>query len=109
VSARRWERKLIVVTGAASGIGAATVHLFAREGARVLALDCNDCQCGEAAAPGVHYVRHDVSMQSDWQTLAQTISADGETVDALVNNAGIHLQSTIQPSICTNTFIESIS
>ena len=35
------EQKVVVITGAASGIGRASLHAFAAEGARVLAVDVN--------------------------------------------------------------------
>ena len=60
--------KVALVTGGASGIGAATVRLFAAEGARVLAVDVQDA-LGEALAKelgdAVAYQRADVSREDD--------------------------------------------
>lgn len=73
--------KVAVVTGAASGIGAATTALFAAEGATVLALDVAEV----GPAPGVRPVRCDVS---DEDQVAAALGRIGP-VDVLVNQAGI--------------------
>ncbi|HTZ06446.1 MAG TPA: SDR family oxidoreductase [Gaiellaceae bacterium] len=72
--------KVVVVTGGASGQGAAEAAWLAREGATVAAVDV-------AEAPDVR--RLDVSRAEDWAELAARLEEDHGRVDALVNNAGI--------------------
>lgn len=83
--------KVAVITGAASGIGRATVELFVAEGARVLAADIDDegGQALEDAFPGlVRYQRCDVTSEDD---IAVAMEIAGQTfggIDVLFNNAG---------------------
>lgn len=87
--------KVVIVTGAAAGIGRATVRGFAREGAKVAAWDVVDTQTEallqevEAAGGEGRFRRVDVT-RSDEVTLAveETVAAWGR-VDILVNNAGV--------------------
>ena len=95
MSAERFEGRVALVTGAASGIGRATCLRLAGEGARVVATDLQD-EAGEDVAAGIRdaggeaiFVHHDVSDQADWEAaLAATREAFGQ-LDVLVNNAGI--------------------
>jgi 3alpha(or 20beta)-hydroxysteroid dehydrogenase len=73
---RRVEGKIVVVTGAASGQGAAEAAALAAEGATVIATDVNE-------SDGVR--RLDVSRPEDWRALADEVGR----IDGLVNNAGI--------------------
>jgi NAD(P)-dependent dehydrogenase (short-subunit alcohol dehydrogenase family) len=79
----RLEGKVCFVTGASGGIGAASVELFAREGASVAGVD------RQAGAPG------DLSLQADVTDEQQVSEALGATrerfgrIDVLFNNAGI--------------------
>ncbi len=85
--------KVAIVTGGASGIGAATLHRFAAEGARVVCADIND-DAGEAtvaavrAAGGIAEFRHtDVTAISDLQrTVAFAVERFGG-LDIMHNNA----------------------
>jgi len=84
--------KVAIVTGAASGMGAATVRLFVREGAKVMATDILEAAgrtlAGELGS-GVRFETHDVSSETDWGRVVEaTLKAFGK-VDILINNAGV--------------------
>lgn len=89
----RFEGKVVVVTGAASGIGAATAKLFAREGGRIAAADLtapSDTVAAIRAIGGQAIgVQGDMSSGTTAERLvAETLAAYGQ-IDVLINNAGI--------------------
>jgi NAD(P)-dependent dehydrogenase (short-subunit alcohol dehydrogenase family) len=82
-----------LVTGGSSGLGAATVRLFASEGARVYSADVN--AKGEDLAASlrderldVRFVALDVTSEDAWEAAIAEVTADGG-LDILVNNAGL--------------------
>jgi 3alpha(or 20beta)-hydroxysteroid dehydrogenase len=83
----RVESKVVVVTGAAGGQGAAEAQALAGEGATVIAADvaAEDPGLGDDIA----YRRLDVSQQEEWRALATWLKETHGRVDGLVNNAGI--------------------
>ena len=86
--------KVVVVTGAAQGQGAAEVAALVREGATVVATDVADEPTDLVAslkeAPGEVYYRWlDVSRPEAWGDLRAWIEQNHQRVDGLVNNAGI--------------------
>jgi NAD(P)-dependent dehydrogenase (short-subunit alcohol dehydrogenase family) len=87
--------KVVVVTGAGSGIGKATLEAFAREGARVHAVDVQGERAAGVAealrAEGFAAVSHTVDMTSAQAVLelAERIFASEGRVDILHNNAGV--------------------
>lgn len=90
-----WTGKVVVVTGGAVGIGAATATLFAKQGASVVLMDLNDGAAEalvaqlKGAGANALYVRGNVSLETDVRLLTEkTLSAFGR-IDGLVNNAGI--------------------
>ncbi|MGH8561551.1 MAG: SDR family NAD(P)-dependent oxidoreductase, partial [Nevskiales bacterium] len=94
----RLKDKVAIVTGGARGMGAATVRLFAQEGAKVVIADLLDTD-GEKLAQELKgsaiFVHHDVSDEASWRSVIdKTVTAFG-AIDVLVNNAGVLLFKTI--------------
>lgn len=90
-----FEGKVALVTGAASGIGLATVKRFARLGAKVVLSDIAD-EAGEKAADEIRadgaeaiYIHADVSNYDDVAGLMRQIDENFGRLDFAFNNAGI--------------------
>jgi len=83
--------KVAVITGAASGIGEATVELFVEQGARVLAADLN-AEAGAALAarlgPAVRFMRCDVTDCAQLKAAIDCAAAHFGGLDILFSNAG---------------------
>jgi len=94
----RFAGKVAIVTGAASGIGAATALRLAAEGARVVIADIQD-ERGEAVAAEIKaaggtalYCHCDVSALADWRTLADRAVRQLGRIDIVHNNAYTEVQ-----------------
>lgn len=99
---RRLEGRVALVTGASSGIGAATARRLAQEGATVMLTDVQD-ELGAQVAQGVvdlgsvaGYLHLDVSSQRDWETAIETTVETYGRLDILVNNAGMGDLATLE-------------
>ena len=83
--------RVAIITGGASGIGAATSRLFAHNGARVVIGDLQS-DLGETLArelsPNVVFQRADVSNEDDVRTLVSRAEASFGRLDCIFNNAG---------------------
>jgi NAD(P)-dependent dehydrogenase (short-subunit alcohol dehydrogenase family) len=99
-------KKNVLVTGGASGIGLAIVRRFAQEGDNVIILDYNQAS-GEAIAQelqaeglAVSFFQADVSNQSQINEVVGQISG---TIDVLINNAGVshvgNLEQTVESEL----------
>lgn len=92
---RRFEDRLVLVTGGAAGLGRAIALRFAREGARLALVDIDEAGMKETAAQiealGTTCSTHrlDLSSEPDIQAFAADFCAANEKLDVLINNAGL--------------------
>lgn len=88
---RRFESRVVVITGGARGIGRATALRFAREGARVAVLDIDEAAARETAeAIDALAFACDVSDRKSIQDAVQATIARWGQLDVLFANAGIY-------------------
>ena len=87
--------RVVVVTGAARGIGAAIAARFAEEGSRVVALDLAFPDEAAEGAPTVDQVVCDVADPDSVHRAVEAVVERHGTIDVLVNNAGIVADSTV--------------
>jgi NAD(P)-dependent dehydrogenase (short-subunit alcohol dehydrogenase family) len=87
--------KVAIISGAASGMGAATARRFAKEGARVIVGDILEDEgrqvVSEIVAAGgtAEFMRLDVTDEAAWRGVVEATAAKWGRLDILVNNAGI--------------------
>src|SRR5262249_50229359 len=98
----RVEGKVIVVTGAAQGIGFACAKMLAEEGASVVLADMKEAEGREAAArieaagDKAIFVRADVTSESDCAHLTEEAVRAFGCIDGLLNNAGWYPRATLE-------------
>jgi len=98
----RVEGKVIVVTGAAQGIGFACARMLAEEGASVVVSDVRQAE-GEAAVARIEaqggvarFIRADVTSEADCANLMDETARLCGRIDGLVNNAGWFPRGTLE-------------
>ena len=88
----RLQHKVAIITGGASGIGAAAARRFVAEGARVMVSDI-DADGGEALAgqlgAAAAFEPHDTASESDWERVIESTRCSFGGLDVLLNVAGV--------------------
>lgn len=91
--------KVAIITGAASGQGAAEARLFAAEGARVIVADIDargQAVADEIGASQARFIHLDVADEANWSKLVADTQQAFERIDILVNNAAIYGRASLQ-------------
>ncbi|CAI2162745.1 12539_t:CDS:2 [Funneliformis geosporum] len=98
------QEKVVVITGASSGIGAALAYEFARQGATLIlcarqidllanvSKECKEKYC----AKNVLIQKVDVTSETDVMRLVETVDAAYSKIDCLVLNAGVSMGETLE-------------
>ncbi len=88
----RLDGKVAIITGAASGMGAATARMFVREGAKVVIADRLEHEGRQVAAaigPAARFELLDVTDEDNWAAVVAATVRHFGSLSVLVNNAGI--------------------
>lgn len=99
---KRFDNKVVLITGASSGIGKALVFEFARRGATISAGARSADQLDEirsillADGKEILTLKTDVSIETDCRNLVQQTIAKFGRIDVLVNNAGISMRALFE-------------
>ena len=108
----RLEGKVVVITGGASGIGAASVRLFAEEGAKVVLADLQ-YEKGKALASeldgSVEFMHTDVTVENDVERLVRYAVTNFGRLDCIFNNAGIAGAVGPIESVTVDAFDKTVS
>jgi NAD(P)-dependent dehydrogenase (short-subunit alcohol dehydrogenase family) len=91
-------RELIVVTGASTGMGAATARELARRGFHVLAGVRRDIDADALRGDGIEPHILDITVENDVAAIAERVAGDlqGRPLRALINNAGVAINAPVE-------------
>lgn len=87
------ENRVMMITGAAGGIGRATVKVFAESGWRVIGVDRH--AFGDSFPTNGLFIQADISDGSQLETIFEKAKAFTDTLDALINNAALQIAKPI--------------
>jgi NAD(P)-dependent dehydrogenase (short-subunit alcohol dehydrogenase family) len=83
------ETRIMLITGAAGGIGRATVNVFAEQGWRVFGVD-RQPKYDEFPSDGC-YIQADISLPEQLENIYEQVKAETDYLDAVVNNAAVQI------------------
>jgi glucose 1-dehydrogenase len=86
-------KRTVLITGAAGGIGRASVHLFTQAGWQVVGVD--RAPFGEPFPDTGCFIQADIAEPSDLQAIFSQVQAFTDRLDALVNNAAIQISKPL--------------
>jgi NADP-dependent 3-hydroxy acid dehydrogenase YdfG len=84
------EPKVVLITGASSGIGQATARLLAQQGFTIFGTSRNPSSMERI--PGIEALRLDVRVDESAKTCVETLLKRAGRLDILINNAGYELR-----------------
>jgi NAD(P)-dependent dehydrogenase (short-subunit alcohol dehydrogenase family) len=91
---KRFAKKVVLVTGASTGIGLETIFRIQNEGGLVYA--AHRGKQGEIDFRGARTIHLDVTNEQDWAATVERIMAESGRLDVLINNAGIRESGRIE-------------
>ena len=100
--AGKFAGKTVCITGGAAGLGRAFALAFAREGAAIVVIDLNEAGMAETGklvedlGRPLDAYRCDLSQESELHATAAAILAKDDSIDVLINNAGLHMGDIAQ-------------
>jgi NAD(P)-dependent dehydrogenase (short-subunit alcohol dehydrogenase family) len=100
--------KVVLISGAARGIGGETAQLMAKEGAKVVIADVLDDRGRQTVAAMIaagglaEYVHLDVTKEDDWTAAVNLAVSRFGKLDVLVNNAGVFIGKGSRRSVWTS-------
>ena len=95
----RVENKVVLISGGASGIGAATARLVAREGGKAVIADRDEAKGKTLASElgaAAHFVPLDVVQEASWQAAVAATTQRFGGLHGLLNAAGVGVRNTIE-------------
>jgi NAD(P)-dependent dehydrogenase (short-subunit alcohol dehydrogenase family) len=87
------QQKAVLITGAAGGIGRATVKLFAEKGWRVIGVDRSEF--GEPFPENGLFIQSDISIGENLETIFNQSQMFTNKLDALINNAALQISKPL--------------
>lgn len=96
---KKLKDKIVVITGAAGGMGMIHAEEFINEGAKVVITDImeeNGKEVAERLGSNAIFVYHDVTKENDWKSVVERTEEKFGSIDILVNNAGIVMTKSIE-------------